>query len=44
MENKGRIVRDVTAASELEALLAVLRRAVYYFKRIGLESGPLLQQ
>jgi hypothetical protein len=33
----------VKVASELEALLAVLKNPAYHFKRIGLEAGPLSQ-
>ena len=43
VDDAGRIVREVKVASELEALLAVLKNGVYHFKRIGLEAGPLSQ-
>jgi transposase len=39
----GKIIREVKVASEPEALLAVLKNPAYYFKRIGLEAGPLSQ-
>jgi hypothetical protein len=39
VENKGKIVRDFKVASEPEALLAVLRHAIYYFKRIGVRAA-----
>ena len=35
VEDTGRIVREVKAASEPEALLAVLTNPAYRFKRIG---------
>ena len=37
VDDTGRIVREVKAASEPEALLAVLINPAYRFKRIGLE-------
>ncbi len=43
VDDTGRIVREVKAASEPEALLAVLTNPGYAFKRIGLEAGPLSQ-
>ncbi len=43
VDDTGRIVREVKAASEPEALLAVLTNPAYRFKRIGLEAGPLSQ-
>ncbi len=43
VDDAGRIVREVKAASEPEALLAVLKNDAYQFKRIGLEAGPLSQ-
>ena len=43
VDETGRIVREVEVASEPEALLQVLRNRRYYFKRIGLEAGPLSQ-
>jgi hypothetical protein len=43
VDDTGRIVWEVKAASEPEALLAVLRNPAYHFKRIGLEAGPLSQ-
>ncbi len=43
VDDAGRIVREVKAASEPDALLAVLRNPTYHFKRIGLEAGPLSQ-
>ena len=41
VDDAGKIVREVTVASEPEALLAVLKNPAYHFKRIGLEAGPL---
>jgi transposase len=43
VDDTGRIVREVKVASEPEALLQVLTNPTYYFKRIGLEAGPLSQ-
>jgi transposase len=43
VDDTGRIVREVKAASEPEALLQVLKSPAYHFKRIGLEAGPLSQ-
>jgi transposase len=43
VDDTGRIVREVKVASEPEALLPVLKNPTYYFKRIGLEAGPLSQ-
>jgi transposase len=44
MEPTGyRCVREVKAASEPNALLAVLKNPAYHFKRIGSEAGPLSQ-
>jgi transposase len=43
VDDTGRIVREVTVASEPEALLQVLKNHAYHFKRIGLEAGPLSQ-
>jgi transposase len=43
VDDVGKIVREVKVASEPEALLAVLTRGAYHFKRIGLEAGPLSQ-
>jgi transposase len=43
VDDTGRIVREVKAASEPVALLAVLQNPAYHFKRIGLEAGPLSQ-
>jgi transposase len=43
VDDTGRIVREVKVASEPETLLAVLTNPAYYFKRIGLEAGPLSQ-
>jgi hypothetical protein len=39
----GWIVREVKVASEPDALLPVLRKPAYHFKRIGLEAGPLCE-
>ena len=43
VDETGKIVREVKVASEPEALLKVLGNAIYRFKRIGLEAGPLSQ-
>jgi predicted NBD/HSP70 family sugar kinase len=43
VDDSGKIVREVKVPSEPEALLAVLKMPAYYFKRIGLEAGPLSQ-
>ena len=43
VDDTGKIVREVKVASEPDALLAVLKNPAYYFKRIGLEAGPLSQ-
>jgi transposase len=43
VDDTGRIARELKVASEPDALLAVLTNAVYHFKRIGLEAGPLSQ-
>jgi transposase len=43
VDEVGKIVREVKVASEPEALLAVLKKPAYRFKRIGLEAGPLSQ-
>jgi transposase len=43
VDDTGRIVREVKAASEPDALLLVLKNPAYHFKRIGLEAGPLSQ-
>ncbi len=43
VDDTGRIVREAKAASEPDALLAVLKNPTYHFKRIGLEAGPLSQ-
>jgi transposase len=43
VDDTGRIVREVKVTSEPEALLKVLRKEAYRFKRIGLEAGPLSQ-
>jgi transposase len=43
VDDTGRIVREVKVASEPEALLQVLAKPAYHFKRIGLEAGPLSQ-
>ena len=43
VDDTGKIVREVKVASEPEALLAVLKKPAYHFKRIGLEAGPLSQ-
>ncbi len=43
VDDTGRIIRELKVASEPEALLQVLTKAAYRFKRIGLEAGPLSQ-
>jgi len=43
VDETGRIVREAKTASEPDALLQVLRKSDYRFKRIGLEAGPLSQ-
>ena len=43
VDDTGKIVREVKVSSEPEALLAVLKKPAYRFKRIGLEAGPLSQ-
>jgi transposase len=41
VDETGKIIREAKVASESDALLQVLRRAAYHFKRIGLEVGLL---
>jgi hypothetical protein len=41
VDDVGKIVREVKVASEPEALLAVLKKPAYRFKRIGLEAGTI---
>ena len=43
VDDTGKIVREVKVESEPEALLAVLKKPGYHFKRIGLEAAPLSQ-
>jgi transposase len=43
VDDTGRIIREAKVASEPEALLQVLKKGGYRFKRIGLEAGPLSQ-
>src|SRR6187399_2510852 len=43
VDDTGKIVREVKAASEPDALLEVLKSHAYRFNRIGLEAGPLSQ-
>src|SRR6201985_3666780 len=43
VDDAGKIVREARVASELEALLQVLRNTIYRLKRVGLEAGPLSQ-
>jgi transposase len=43
VDDTGKIVREVKVATEPAALLAVLKKPTYHFKRIGLEAGPLSQ-
>jgi transposase len=43
VDETGKIIREVKVASEPDALLLVLKKPAYRFKRIGLEAGPLSQ-
>src|SRR5262249_53235817 len=43
VDDAGKIVREARVVSEPEALLQVLTNAIYRFKRVGLEAGPLSQ-
>jgi hypothetical protein len=43
VDDTGGIIQEVKVASEPDALLAVLTKPTYRFKRIGLEAGPLSQ-
>ena len=43
VDETGKIIREVKVASEPDALLLVLTKPAYHFKRIGLEAGPLSQ-
>src|SRR5215813_8401245 len=43
VDDAGKIVREARVASESEALLQVLTKTIYRFKRVGLEAGPLSQ-
>jgi transposase len=43
VDETGKIVRETKVASEPAALLAVLKKPSYHFKRIGPEARPLLQ-
>ena len=43
VDDTGKIIRETRVASEPTALLAVLLKPAYRFKRIGLEAGPLSQ-
>jgi hypothetical protein len=43
LDDAGKIVKEVTVASEPQALLKVLGNPSYRFKQIGLEAGPLSQ-
>jgi transposase len=43
VDDAGKIVREARVASEPEALLQVLTKTIYRFKRVGLEAGPLSQ-
>jgi transposase len=43
VDDAGKIIREVKVASEPDALLRTLTNPDYYFKRIGLEAGPLSQ-
>jgi transposase len=43
VDDAGKIVREARVASEPEALLQLLTNAIYRFKRVGLEAGPLSQ-
>jgi len=39
VDDAGKIVREARVASEPEALLQVLTKTIYRFKRVGLEAG-----
>jgi hypothetical protein len=39
VDGTGKIIREVKVTSEPEALLAVLTKPDYHFKRIGLEAA-----
>jgi transposase len=41
VDDTGRIVRELKVASKPEALLRVLTKPIYRFKRIGVEVGSL---
>ena len=41
VDDTGRIVKEVKVASELEALLKVLGKPAYRFKRIGLSRAVI---
>src|SRR3974390_1101725 len=43
VDDSGRIVREVKVASEPEALLQVLSKPAYPFRRVGREAGPPAQ-
>ena len=43
VDETGKVVREVKVGSEPGALLGVLAKSAYRFKRIGLEAGPLSQ-
>src|SRR5215831_14843322 len=43
VDDAGNSVREARVASEPEALLQVLTKTIYRFKRVGLEAGPLSQ-
>src|SRR5215469_12023258 len=40
VDDAGKIVREARVASEPEALLQVLTKTIYRFKRVALEAGP----
>jgi len=43
VDDTGKVVREVKVASEPDMLMEELARAIYRFKRIGVEAGPLSQ-
>src|SRR6185437_771104 len=43
VDDTGKVVREVKVASEPNMLMEELARAIYRFKRIGVEAGPLSQ-
>ena len=43
VDETGKLIQEAKTASEPDALLEVLGKSAYRFKRIGLEAGPLSQ-